>query len=564
MRRCEGKKKGMRLKVRNLLSRHFIPAGDAPPANGYTSLSDAYYKAGPAAGVGAGGGLGASGSGEAWVEVGRGRAFTPGPEDVGSALRLEVACIDGSAGTTYGGGGVEVGRPVAVATARVRPAPAPPRRALVCLDTPTSAPLAPGSVPGRFTVLTYNTLADLYAQPDAHPASPPWALAWAYRRQNLLKELLAAAPDVLCLQEVQSNHYSEWWAPELHRAGYTGVYKKKTGALYTGGAAFAADGCATFFKRGRFALVKKYEVEFNKAALSLADGLPAATRGAALTRLLKDNVALIAVLEALDTAAPAQPSSATSATPPRRQLVCVANTHIHANPELNDVKLWQVHTLLKGLEKIAASADVPMVLAGDFNSTPGSAAHRLLTTGRVDDGHPDLEGDPLGILKPSSKLAHGLPLASAYAAALGLPRGGEGGEPAPSLTAPGPAGAAARLVAGVDRSTGEPVLTNVGRDFRGTLDYILYAADALVPTALLELPVFEGVGGSVVGGGGGSAASPRAATGATPASRPPLPPGAPAPPGGLAAPPVVGASGLPSERWSSDHVALMAEFTYRR
>ena len=31
----------------------------------------------------------------------------------------------------------------------------------------------------------------------------------------------------------------------------------------------------------------------------------------------------------------------------------------------------QVHTLLKGLEKIAASADIPMLVAGDFNSTPG-------------------------------------------------------------------------------------------------------------------------------------------------------------------------------------------------
>ena len=30
-----------------------------------------------------------------------------------------------------------------------------------------------------------------------------------------------------------------------------------------------------------------------------------------------------------------------------------ASHQIHANPELNDVKLWQVHTLLKGLEKIA-------------------------------------------------------------------------------------------------------------------------------------------------------------------------------------------------------------------
>lgn len=56
---------------------------------------------------------------------------------------------------------------------------------------------------------------------------------------------------------------------------------------------------------------------------------------------LQDNVALIAVLEMVE-----QQSGS-------KQLLCVANTHIHANPELNDVKLWQVHTLLKGLEKIA-------------------------------------------------------------------------------------------------------------------------------------------------------------------------------------------------------------------
>lgn len=51
---------------------------------------------------------------------------------------------------------------------------------------------------------------------------------------------------------------------------------------------------------------------------------------------LQDNVALIAVLEALD---PGHPDTRTGG---RRQLICVANTHIHANPELNDVKLWQV------------------------------------------------------------------------------------------------------------------------------------------------------------------------------------------------------------------------------
>ena len=257
------------------------------------------------------------------------------------------------------------------------------------------------------------------------------------------------------------------------------------------------------------------QVEFNKAALSLADAFPADQKKAALNRLLKvggaggrarvawqgprhlpsgtpattctislslsltrththtarlqDNVALIAVLEALE---PPFAEGSGGGGGSRRQLVCVANTHIHSNPELNDVKLWQVgaryrmvpygtvslpapgwaapaapprhgagplpsarggevwgcqrgfrpaccqapspprvlaanqpmrgvppptptprthpqvHTLLKGLEKIAASADIPMLVAGDFNTTPGSAAHAMLVKGAVAPSNP--------------------------------------------------------------------------------------------------------------------------------------------------------------------------------
>ena len=58
---------------------------------------------------------------------------------------------------------------------------------------------------------------------------------------------------------MQSNHYNDFLMPELQKHGYTAVYKKKTTEIYTG-SAYAIDGCATFFKRDRFALVKKYEV----------------------------------------------------------------------------------------------------------------------------------------------------------------------------------------------------------------------------------------------------------------------------------------------------------------
>jgi endonuclease/exonuclease/phosphatase (EEP) superfamily protein YafD len=47
-----------------------------------------------------------------------------------------------------------------------------------------------------------------------------------------------------------------------------------------------------------------------------------------------------------------------------------------------------VHTQLKGVEKNAASADIPMLVAGDFNTTPGSAAHSMLVKGAVQPNNP--------------------------------------------------------------------------------------------------------------------------------------------------------------------------------
>ena len=58
-------------------------------------------------------------------------------------------------------------------------------------------------------------------QADAFPASTPLHLHWQYRKQNLLRELLAYKADVLCLQEVQSNHIHDFLAPELDKVPST-------------------------------------------------------------------------------------------------------------------------------------------------------------------------------------------------------------------------------------------------------------------------------------------------------------------------------------------------------
>ncbi|KAK4757391.1 hypothetical protein SAY87_018692 [Trapa incisa] len=424
--------------------------------------------------------------GEVLYEVGRSKTYTPTAEDIGHVLKFECAVVD--AGTK-----LPVGSVSTVLTSRVIPAPSPsPRRFIPVSGADVVAHLdVDVSSTGTFSVLSYNILSDVSATSEAYSYCPSWALSWPYRRQNLLREIVGYRADIVCLQEVQNGHFEEFFVPELEKHGYLALYKRKTTEVY-GGDINTIDGCATFFRRDRFAHVKKYEVEFNKAAQSLTEALlPNAQKKNALTRLVKDNVALIAVLEA-------KFSNQVGDNPGKRQLLCVANTHVNVHHDLKDVKLWEVHTLLKGLEKIAASADIPMIVCGDFNSVPASSTHSLLAMGKVDPLHPDLSMDPLGILRPASKLIHQLPLVSAYSAfARGI----------------GPVVEQQRRR--MDPTTNEPLFTNCTRDFIGTLDYIFYTADTLTVESLLELLDEDSLRKD---------------------------------------------TGLPSPEWSSDHVALLAEF----
>ena len=149
---------------------------------------------------------------------------------------------------------------------------------------------------------------------------------------------------------------------------------------------------------------------------------------------------------------------------PRRQLL-VANTHINASPEFADVKLWQSQLLLLEIERImnqhaGSLAQIPLVLAGDFNSLPGSDPHSLLANGGVQP----LE-DPHGLLG-SLPMRHSLPLRSAMA----------------TVGAHVNASAESHELQKM-----EPPYTNFTAHFVGTLDYMWYTYDRLVVGGLLEM-----------------------------------------------------------------------------
>ncbi|PHJ24839.1 endonuclease exonuclease phosphatase family protein [Cystoisospora suis] len=156
----------------------------------------------------------------------------------------------------------------------------------------------------RVTVMTWNVLAELYGTLDAFPHCDAYMLAWPYRRARILEEIISQDPDVVCLQEVQSEHFEDFFRPELERHGYAGVYKQKTMEIFTSGSGkksggkFTMDGCATFYRKSKLSVIDQCGLEFSQLIKQASrEQLPRQLQHHAVKRLLKDNVALLVLLE---------------------------------------------------------------------------------------------------------------------------------------------------------------------------------------------------------------------------------------------------------------------------
>ena len=81
-----------------------------------------------------------------------------------------------------------------------------------------------------FRILTYNILADLYADSDfsrtvLFAQCPEYAMEISYRKLLLLKELSGYQADIMCLQEVDEKVFEHDLKPVL---GHNGHYEGKT------------------------------------------------------------------------------------------------------------------------------------------------------------------------------------------------------------------------------------------------------------------------------------------------------------------------------------------------
>jgi len=380
-----------------------------------------------------------------WMRIACLKKYKPSQEDVGRMLMLECAVVrkaeDGNPGTAT------TSEVVRRDTQPVLPRPPPPpfRDHIYVGENPNNEP--------TFKVISYNMLAPIYATKQIFNYCEMFQLDWNYRRNNLLREIKQYQAEIICLQEIQSNHFEDFFQPHLQQVGYDGIFKAKTREGF-GADPKQIDGCAIFYKKDRFALLEQYHVEFNEAAKHMFDtqrqtGRSIPHYNQMMKRLLRGNIALVLVLEELGGA---DSQGRRPRTRGRRRKLCVANTHIFWDPEYADVKLWQTWVLCQELSKLVLSRDLPLLLCGDFNSVPNSAVYQLLETQQIrSNEHEAFQKDHYGLLPPYTEMTHHLVLDSAY------------------------------------KTIGEPQYTNYTGHFIGVLDYVWYSRNHLRAISVLDV-----------------------------------------------------------------------------
>lgn len=328
----------------------------------------------------------------------------------------------------------------------------------------------------RFKVFSYNTLCDKYATTQQYGYTPVGALAWEYRREQILQEIEASNADFLCLQEVDTDSFKEFFSVKLAHYGYKGVFWPKSRARrMTEKEAKVVDGCATFFRASKYILLDKQVIEFGNLAINRPDMKNQSDIFNRVGPL--DHISVVTFFENRLTGS---------------RLILV-NAHIFWEPAFADVKVVQTAVLVDNVAKFAdkyaswpactdkkayvipsdeegekttnepasepapsqeykTSTQLPLIICGDFNSTSDSGVYELLANGSLSPTHRDYGSYKYGNLTRDGA-QHPFSLRSSYA--------------------------------NLNGTSDAMPFTNYTPGFTGVIDYIWYSTNALEVTSLL-------------------------------------------------------------------------------
>ncbi len=294
----------------------------------------------------------------------------------------------------------------------------------------------------QFRVVTYNLLADLYADSDfsrtvLHPQCPPHALAIDYRKLLIAKELLGYNADIIALQEVDEKVFKGDLVPVLDQVGFEGAFERKGGQV--------SEGCAIFFHKSKF---RQLGESRRLVMAEKLDEFPEIKKSVEANDKLKENFTArtttlqTVILESVD----------------GKIGLVVGNTHLFFKPDADHIRLLQIGLAMTSLTSTLEEAKSKwpekswsLVLCGDFNSTPPFGVLEFMRNGMIAENHPDwnsAEGEQVVGLS----LNHGFKM---------------------------------------DSACGTPKYTNFTMGFRDCIDYIFYQTDRIQVTNVVPFPLEE-------------------------------------------------------------------------
>ncbi|KAK0720321.1 Endonuclease/exonuclease/phosphatase [Lasiosphaeris hirsuta] len=321
------------------------------------------------------------------------------------------------------------------------PVPMPPTpRKLIVVQEDVSSSLE------RVKVFTWNILCDKFATTTLYGYTPTGALSWEYRKERIIQEIRDRDADILCLQEIATDVFRDFFSPELAQSDYKGIHwprpKAKTMSEKD---AQVVDGCAVFYKASKWILLDRQLIDYANIAINRPD---MKNQHDIFNRVMpKDNIGIICFFESRYTGS----------------RMIVANTHLAWEPTLADVKLVQTAILMENVTRLAEkyarwpalkdkrmiqmplsledsnnleprreapepcpsqeyrnNTDIPLLVCGDYNSTADSSVYELLNLGRVSPTHSDFGTHQYGSFTRDG-IEHPFSMRSAYVHLDGTP-----------------------------------------------------------------------------------------------------------------------------------------------
>lgn len=370
-----------------------------------------------------------------WEPCGEGLIYQVSPADIGYYLKLIVTPRneDGLCGPTT--------EHISKSPVEAGPIDCPFEKRLRYTTEPLSDP-------NELRVVTYNLLADYYADGEYARTTlfsycPPAALKIDYRKQLFIKELIGYNADLMCLQEVDIKIFDYDLKPVLAQApyGFDGIMTPK---------GTCAEGIAMFYRSSRFKLLNTY-------VLHLGDNISSLPIFAPLWNKIKDNKQLATRI--CDRSTTLQ--LCLFQIKETNRYLMVANTHLYFHPDADHIRLLQAgfslifvdHMYKQAIRdyKINDPQNIGLVFCGDFNSVPECGIYKLMTEQFVDKDFVDWSSNLEEAVK-DVELRQPFKMVSAC---------------------------------------GTPAYTNYTTLFSACLDYIFYQSDSLDLVQAVPLPTVE-------------------------------------------------------------------------